>query len=212
MSGLQPKILIVEDEPDIAGTLQSYLGRRGFQVSTTASGLEALSLIEISKPDVVILDLCLHDLNGQEVLKRLRVKDQQTRVVVITGQMFPDDEIDKIRGLGIAEYFNKPVILERLGKTIGSLTGHDLKVMPHVMQAEGKLFVHPQQPPRRQDIHKLVNLLGIIRNKCENFTLSREDGIYKDKDALEQLRMADDIMRDVISTVDDSLDVIDRVQ
>ena len=97
MSKIQPKILIVEDEPDIAGTLQSYLGRRGFQVSTTASGLEALLLIEISKPDVVILDFSLNDLSGQDVLKRLREKDQQTRVIVITGQMLPEEEIARIR-------------------------------------------------------------------------------------------------------------------
>lgn len=212
MSELQNKILIVEDEPDIASTLQSYLGRRGFQVSTTASGLEALFLIEISKPDVVILDFSLNDLNGQEVLKKLRETDSQTQVVVITGQMLTDKEIDKIHQLGIAEYFNKPIILEKLGEVIGGLTGHDLIVKHDFKRAAGRDIIQPEEPSCRRDFHKLVNLFGIIRNKCENFTLSRKEGIYKDKSEKELLEMSDDIMRDVTLTVDDALDVIDRLR
>jgi len=212
MSEIHPKILIVEDEPDIASTLQSYLGRRGFQVSTTASGLEALSLIEISKPDVVILDFSLNDLNGQEVLKRLREKDQQTRIVVITGQMLPEEEIQRVRRLGIEEYFNKPIILEKLGEVIGRLTGHDITIKHDIRRASTSEFIHPEESFPRKDFHKLINLLGIIRNKCENFTLSMDEGIYKDKSEQDLLEMSDDIMRSVTENVDDALDVIDRIR
>ena len=208
MKRFQPKILIVEDEPDIAGTLQSYLGRRGFQVSSTASGLEALSLIEISKPDVVILDFSLNDLNGQDVLKRLRCEDKRTQVVVITGQMLPPDEINRIHQLGIAEYFNKPIVLKELGAVIGRLTGHDLTVKKQFKWTPGSDLIYTEQPSRNKDFHKLVNLLGIMRNKSENFTWSREEGIYRDKSTQELLDMSDSILREIITHVDEALGVV----
>ncbi len=61
MSKEQPKILVVEDEPDVCNSFQSYFGRRGFLVSTTPSGTEALTIIKSSQPDLVILDLKLAD-------------------------------------------------------------------------------------------------------------------------------------------------------
>ena len=211
MSASQPKILIVEDEPDISSTLQSYLGRRGFQVSTTASGLEALSFIDIVKPDVVILDFALNDLNGREVLRQLREKDQQTQVVIITGQMLTDDEVDGVFNFGISSYFSKPVILEKLGRVVGDLTGRDVSAVPLQAPSSNKV-IQPEISFFRSDIHKLINLLGIIRNKCENFVLSRDEGIYKEKSDCEMLAMCVEILREIPEAVDTALDAVERIR
>lgn len=212
MTGMRPKILIVEDEPDVVSALQSYLGRRGFQVSTTASGVEALLLIEASQPDVVILDFSINDISGQDVLKRLREKDQNTRVVIITGQMLSDDEIHAIHQLGIEKYFHKPIVLDNLGKVIGKLTGQDLTV-PHDLKPTSKIDCSgPERSSHRKDFHALVNLLGIIRNKCENFILNCSDGIYQGKSDQELLEISDDIMKDVVVRVDDAMDVIRTIR
>ncbi|MEW5896026.1 MAG: response regulator [Candidatus Omnitrophota bacterium] len=212
MGATHPKILIVEDEPDISSALQSYLGRRGFYVSTTASGLEALSLIEISKPNVVILDFSLNDLNGREVLKKLRERDKETKVVVITGQMLPDAEVEVICEMGVAEYFHKPVILERLGAVISRLTGHNLIISPEYAGAGISQVVQPKESLGGKDFHKLVNLLGVIRSKCENFLLNKKDGLYKDESESGLLEMSAQIILDVTSTVDDALDVVQRLR
>lgn len=207
MSKDNPKILLVEDEPDVCSSIQSYLGRRGFLISTTASGSEALSLIPIAKPDIVILDLFLEELDGREVLKRLRAADKQTKVIVMTGQLLPPEEIDRIVALGVSEYFYKPVSLENLESVIYKILGR-LDSHPIV-----KIKKSPQsQIPISSVAHKLSNLLGIIRNKCENFTLNIKDGIYDDKSQEELVKMSVDVMAKVMETVDDATKIIEKIK
>jgi len=73
---IQPKILVVDDEPDITASFQSFFGRRGFLVNTAASGKDALDIIKTSRPDLVFLDLTLPEMHGKEVLKELREFDK----------------------------------------------------------------------------------------------------------------------------------------
>ena len=211
MSKDNPKILVVEDEPDVCNSLQSYFGRRGFLVSTTPSGTEALSIIETSKPDIVLLDLKLaeeNDLNGVEVLTKLREHDKETKVIIITGQLFNDEEIEKIRSLGVSEYLNKPIMLEKLQNMLEVILGRKFPSEPTVK------LTKPQEP---QDIslgsiaHELSNLLGVIRNKCENFTLDIEDGISKNKSDKELLAMAVAVMNIAIKAVDRTSEVVQKI-
>ncbi len=110
----QPKILVVDDEPDIIASFQSFFGRRGFLVSTAASGKDALDIIKISRPDLVFLDLTLPELTGKEVLKELRTFDKKTKVVIITGHALESEDEEEFRSLGISAYLNKPIVLEKL--------------------------------------------------------------------------------------------------
>lgn len=211
MTKTQPKILVVEDEPDVCNSFQSYFGRRGFLVSTTPSGSEALTIIKSSQPDLVILDLKLADetdMNGVDVLRTLRKSDKKTKVIVITGQMLNDDEIDKIRSLGISEYLNKPVELEKLQETIATILGRKLPVKTPVKVSKP---IVPSETSLRFIVHELSNLLGIIRNKCENFTLDIEDGIYKDKPDKELVKIAVEIMKIVLNTVDRATQVVEKI-
>lgn len=206
-----PKILVVEDEPDVCNSLQSYFGRRGFLVSTTPSGTEALSIIKASQPDIVLLDLRLADeteLNGVEVLKRLREYDKKTKVVVITGQLYKPEQIEQIRSLGISEYLHKPIELEKLQNLLESILGRKFT---------SEVPVKITRPKESADIslgsiaHELSNLLGVIRNKCENFTLDIEDGISKNKSDKELLKTAVDIMNLIITTVDRATQAVERI-
>jgi len=201
-----PKILLVEDEPDVCSSIQSYLGRRGLVISTTVSGKDALSLIPISKPDIIILDFTLEDLDGREVLKRLRADDKETKVIVITGQLLPPEEIDKILALGVSEYFHKPVSLERLAGVINKILGRE-DSYPRI-----KTKSRAKKTPDSSVAHKLSNLLGIIRNRCENFTLNIKDGIYSDKSQEELVEMSAQIMRDVMETVDEAAKVVEKIK
>ena len=211
MTKIQPKILVVEDEPDVCNSLQSYFGRRGFLVSTTPSGTEALSIIKTSKPDIVLLDLKLaeeNDLNGVEVLKRLREHDKETKVIIITGQLFKDEEIEKIRSLGISEYLHKPIELEKLQSLLESILG---RKFPSEAPVKITKPTGPEDISLSSIAHELSNLLGIIRNKCENFTLDLEEGIYKDKSDKELLRMAVEIMNIIITTVDRAAQAVEKI-
>ena len=106
MSSSKPRILIVEDEPGIADTLQYALRTDGFEPAWCATGEEALQRIGESAPALVILDVGLPDASGFEIFKRIR-ETSEVPVVFLTAR---SDEIDRVVGLelGADDYIAKP--------------------------------------------------------------------------------------------------------
>jgi two-component system catabolic regulation response regulator CreB len=106
MAGMKPKILIVEDEPGIADTIQYALRTDGFEPAWCATGEEALARARDSAPALVILDVGLPDASGFEIFKRLR-ETSDVPVVFLTAR---SDEIDRVVGLelGADDYIAKP--------------------------------------------------------------------------------------------------------
>jgi two-component system, OmpR family, catabolic regulation response regulator CreB len=104
---MKPRILIVEDEPGIADTLQYALRTEGFEPAWVATGEAALVQIQSQPPALVILDVGLPDSSGFEVFKRLRAIDGQVPVIFLTAR---SDEIDRVVGLelGADDYVPKP--------------------------------------------------------------------------------------------------------
>jgi DNA-binding response OmpR family regulator len=100
------KILIVDDEPKITEVLKLYLEREGFQVAGAASGQQALERATAYKPDLIILDLNLPDMDGMEVCRTIR-KKSNVPIIMLTGR---GEEVDKIVGLeiGADDYVTKP--------------------------------------------------------------------------------------------------------
>jgi two-component system catabolic regulation response regulator CreB len=103
---MKPRILIVEDEPGIADTLQYALRTDGFEPAWVATGEEALAHVRATPPALVILDVGLPDASGFEVFKRLR-EVADVPVVFLTAR---SDEIDRVVGLelGADDYVAKP--------------------------------------------------------------------------------------------------------
>jgi two-component system, OmpR family, alkaline phosphatase synthesis response regulator PhoP len=99
-------VLVVEDEASIASFVAAYLKNAGYAVRTTASGAEALKLVESEKPSLVVLDLMLPDVDGVEVCKRIR-QNSELPVLMLTAR---DEDVDKIIGLevGADDYMTKP--------------------------------------------------------------------------------------------------------
>jgi two-component system catabolic regulation response regulator CreB len=103
---MKPRVLIVEDEPGIADTLQYALRTEGFEPAWCATGEEALAHIGGSVPALVILDVGLPDTSGFEVFKRIRATSD-VPVIFLTAR---SDEIDRVVGLelGADDYIAKP--------------------------------------------------------------------------------------------------------
>jgi len=103
---MKPRILIVEDEPGIADTLQYALRTEGFEPAWVATGEEALAQVGTQPPALVILDVGLPDTSGFEVFKRLRATSD-VPVIFLTAR---SDEIDRVVGLelGADDYVPKP--------------------------------------------------------------------------------------------------------
>jgi DNA-binding response OmpR family regulator len=99
-------ILVVDDEPKIVKLVRDYLERAGFGVRVAADGKTALSLARTGKPDLIILDLGLPQLDGLDVTRELR-KISNVPVIMLTGR---SEESDKLIGLeiGADDYITKP--------------------------------------------------------------------------------------------------------
>jgi two-component system, OmpR family, alkaline phosphatase synthesis response regulator PhoP len=99
-------ILVVDDEPKIAALARDYLEHAGFAVVTAPDGRAALDAVGRSRPDLVVLDLGLPELDGLDVTREIR-RDSTLPIVMLTAR---DDEIDKLLGLelGADDYLTKP--------------------------------------------------------------------------------------------------------
>ena len=109
-------MLVVDDEEHITEMLAMGLGYNGFDVERTASGREALDAIERRRPDLVVLDVMLPDLDGFEVARRLRQSEGAgTRIPIIflTARDTTQDKIEGLR-LGSDDYVTKPFSIEEL--------------------------------------------------------------------------------------------------
>jgi two-component system phosphate regulon response regulator PhoB len=103
------RILVVEDERDIAALISYHLTKEGYRVRTAEGGNEALEAVTSERPDIVLLDLMLPGFSGYEVLVEMRRKPQLSEVpiIVLTARR---EEADRIKGfeLGADDYLTKP--------------------------------------------------------------------------------------------------------
>ena len=122
---MKPRVLIVEDEPGIADTLQYALRTDGFDPAWAATGEEALSQFKAQRPSLVILDVGLPDTSGFEVFKRLR-EVADVPVVFLTAR---SDEIDRVVGLelGADDYVAKPFSPRELVARVRSILRRSAK-------------------------------------------------------------------------------------
>lgn len=116
------KILIVDDEEDIAELVSYNLSREGFTCLKAHDGKAALSKLKLERPDLLILDLMLPGMNGLDICKALRA-DPQTVALPVIMLTAKNDEIDKIIGLeiGADDYMTKPFSVKELIARVRSL-------------------------------------------------------------------------------------------
>jgi two-component system OmpR family response regulator len=108
-----PQVLVVDDEPNIRELVQVALKFHGCSVSTAGSGREALRQAEAGRPDLIVLDVMLPDLDGFEVCRRLRAAGNEVPVIFLTAR---DTSSDTVTGLAIGgdDYVTKPFSVEAL--------------------------------------------------------------------------------------------------
>jgi two-component system OmpR family response regulator len=131
----EARLLIVEDEPNILELLAASLRFAGFEVATAAGGAEAVSAVQRHRPDLIVLDVMLPDMDGFDVLRRLRGGGTRTPVVFLTAR---DGTEDKIRGLTLGgdDYVTKPFSLE--------------EVVARIRAVLRRTSGHPAAPPPRR--------------------------------------------------------------
>ena len=112
---MKKKILVVDDEDDILNFLELVLGEKGFDVVTASGGQEALTKAQLERPDLVLLDIMMPQMDGWEVLKLLRV-DEETAEILVAMLSARTEARDRVQGLqeGAIDYICKPFSLQEL--------------------------------------------------------------------------------------------------
>jgi two-component system response regulator VicR len=110
MTESKKSVVCIEDEPEMIDLIKLILGRKGFELAGAMGGREGLELIRRLKPDLVLLDLMMPDMDGWEVYQQIKSDDELKHipVIIVTAKA---QSIDKVLGLHIAkvdDYVTKP--------------------------------------------------------------------------------------------------------
>ena len=125
MTGAKTRVLIVDDEPQILRFLRTTLVANGFDVVEAANAAEALRHAAADAPDVIVLDLGLPDMDGKDVIKKLR-EWSQTPIVVLSARAREAEKIEALDA-GADDYVNKPFGIGELMARLRAAQRHKLK-------------------------------------------------------------------------------------
>ncbi|MGI8387634.1 response regulator transcription factor [Robertmurraya sp. P23] len=176
-----PNILIIEDEAKISRIIKLELEHEGYKVKTAETGIDGLELFNNQQWNLVLLDIMIPEINGMEVLRRIRTSGDMTPIILLTAR---DSIYDKVSGLdhGANDYITKPFQIEELLARIRAclrinqimekkgeeqiLTINDLKVNQNT-RVVTRNSINIDLTPREFDL--LIYLI-----KHQNYVLSRE--------------------------------------
>lgn len=116
-----PRLLIIDDEEGIRGLLQTVLTRKGHEVFLAENGHKGVDIFKRKRPHVTILDLHMPDMNGLDVLIRLRAIDPRAGVIILTG-FSTDEKEEQARTLGANDFLKKGFSLFELGEALKRVT------------------------------------------------------------------------------------------
>ncbi len=134
------RVLLVEDDTSLAKSIEMMLKTEGFIVDTTDLGEDGLEIGKLYDYDIIVLDLMLPDIDGYEVLRRLRSARVKTPILILSGLAEPDN---KVKGLGfgaddyLTKPFNKEELIARIQAVVRRARGHSESVI-----RTGKLVVN----------------------------------------------------------------------
>ena len=160
------RVLVVDDEPAIADLVGTALRYEGFDVATAGNGRDVLTMVESFRPELIVLDIMLPDLDGFEVQRRLADRGRRIPVLFLTAR---DATEDKVRGLTIGgdDYVTKPFSLEELIARIRAV----LRRAGHGEGSAGRLRFEDLEMD--EDTHEVWRAGGLVELTPTEFNLLR---------------------------------------
>ncbi len=160
-----PRILIVDDEPNIRDLLTTSLRFSGFAVQAVGNGAAAISAVLAEEPDLIVLDVMLPDMNGFSVTKRLRSAGYTAPILFLTAK---DDTQDKITGLTVGgdDYVTKPFSLDEIVARIKA-------ILRRTMQEDEEAIIRAGEVTMDQDTHEVTVNDQVVELSPTEFKLLR---------------------------------------
>jgi DNA-binding NtrC family response regulator len=174
-------VLVVDDESSQRELLAGFLKKRGYTVTTAASGVEAVEKNATTGFDLVILDLKMPELDGIETIVRMKEIDPETYFVVLTGYGTVESAVRAMKS-GAYDYLNKPVNLDELELIIEHIQSdqnmhQELELLRATVQGEFKWDSFIAESPRMQEI---LSLISRVARSDTNILIMGESGTGKD--------------------------------
>jgi DNA-binding NtrC family response regulator len=125
---LKAKVLLVDDEEDFLATLSERLAVRGLKVTALTRGEEAVKRIESEAFDLIVLDLSMPGIDGLETLKRIKAKQPDAEIIILSGQGSIKTSIEAMK-LGAEDFLQKPVDMSELLQKISDAKEKRITIM-----------------------------------------------------------------------------------
>lgn len=118
-----PRILVIDDDPQLRTLLSRYFGRRGYDVLEAADGSAGLAAFREQGADVIITDLIMPGKEGMETIMELRQEYPDAKIIAISGggRVAPEGYLQLAKGIGATRVFSKPFELEQLKAAVDEL-------------------------------------------------------------------------------------------
>jgi len=187
------KILVVDDEKVILEVLEAYFEKEGWEMLFASNGIEALKEVKEQSPDLIILDLMLPDISGEEVCRLVR-KDSNTPIIMLTAKSAEDDLINGIV-IGADDYITKPfsprevvvrvkALLRRTQQMANEnqMTFNNYKLMIDHVKKEVKLNdeILTLTPNEYKLLITMASYPGRVYSRSDLLEKLQEDGAYFD--------------------------------
>jgi len=150
---IKTNVLLAEDEPALAHIVRESLEERGFKVDLCANGQQALRQFLKQKPDILVLDVMMPEMDGFELAKKIRENDKITPIIFLTAKSQVKDVVNGFE-IGANDYLKKPFSVEELIVRIKVLVSPNRLLVPQV--------------PLKKNIHESITIGSLTFNPAKN--------------------------------------------
>ncbi|MBP6909177.1 MAG: sigma-54-dependent Fis family transcriptional regulator [Candidatus Saccharicenans sp.] len=175
------KIMVIEDDSLVSRTLLSHLKKRGFEVKGAENGEEGLSIFREFQPDLVLLDVKLPDMNGLDVLRKIKAEDQEAAVIIMTAFDDMRTTVEAVKA-GAFEYLVKPLDNLEIDLTIDKalqMKALEEKVS-YLLEEKQKEYQIDNIIGRSPQMREVFKLIGLVANTRTNILIQGESGTGKE--------------------------------
>ena len=183
------KILIVDDESNIRLGLNKCLAKEGYYIEEASNGEEALQLIYNKKYDLILMDVQMPELNGFDVLKRIRKFGNSTRVIMMTAFGTVEMAVDSMK-IGAVDFLSKPFTISKVRDVVKEVLDKDMNILRvdkdisrYIEEARDAIFNKDYDKAKfclkealvnDSSSAEIQNLLGVIEEKTGDMQLEQK--------------------------------------
>lgn len=174
-------ILIIDDDPLIRKTLSSHLSKKEFEVFLAEDGAQGIKLYEENKPDLVILDIRLPDMDGLQALKKLKDQDKDACIIIMTAYDDMKTTVEAVKS-GAFEYMVKPLDYIELDLAINKAfqVKHLEEKLSYLVEEKQKEYTIDNIIGRSPQMRQVFKLIGSVANTRTNVLIQGESGTGKE--------------------------------